>query len=95
MPRVDRNRAGVPASHEAARSGEKATAVCPFCSGGPVSVIDSRHAENHSHTRRVRVCRACKVRWTTYEVTDAEMLELVELRKWKTEMLALIGPPRG
>ena len=90
MPRVGRQKAGIPAF--AGDKGGSSTTACPFCSGGPVSVIDSRRAVGHDHVRRARVCRACKTRWTTYEITDAEMLELVELRKFKATVVALLAP---
>lgn len=89
LPRPGRHKTGVPA-HAKDKKGAGSAMTCPFCQQGPVSVIDSRRAERHSYTRRVRVCRACKVRWATYEITDAEMLELTELREWKAVMVARV-----
>lgn len=49
---------------------------CPFC-GKPTKVIKKRKTEGGRHYRR-RECRHCKERFTTYEVNQAHLLDLLE-----------------
>lgn len=79
---------GVPPSF--AGGGGSTTLSCPSCGGGPISVVDSRPRADANYTRRVRVCHACGVRYTTYEITDTEMTELAELRKFKDIVTGLL-----
>lgn len=43
---------------------------CPACGVNDDKVIDSREAEGGRSIRRRRVCKACAVRFTTYEKTE-------------------------
>lgn len=42
--------------------------ICPNCQAMKTRVIDSRVVKGA--TRRRRVCKRCRQRWTTYEITD-------------------------
>jgi len=57
--------------------------VCPFCSAGDTSVIDSRRNSEGSSIRRRRKCPKCELRFTTYEKTEIELI--VEKRSGNLE----------
>lgn len=51
---------------------------CPFCSCEDTQVIDSRVSEAGDSIRRRRRCIACDKRFTTYEVVELRMPQLVK-----------------
>jgi transcriptional regulator NrdR len=51
---------------------------CPFCGATDTQVIDSRVNEEGDSIRRRRRCQACNKRFTTYEVVELRMPQLVK-----------------
>ena len=51
---------------------------CPFCGAIDTQVIDSRVNEEGDSIRRRRRCQACNKRFTTYEVVELRMPQLVK-----------------
>ncbi|MDA0830520.1 MAG: transcriptional regulator NrdR [Proteobacteria bacterium] len=51
---------------------------CPFCSYEDTQVVDSRVSESGDSIRRRRRCVACDKRFTTYEVVELRMPQLVK-----------------
>lgn len=51
---------------------------CPFCGAIDTQVIDSRVNEEGDSIRRRRRCQACSKRFTTYEVVELRMPQLVK-----------------
>lgn len=51
---------------------------CPFCSDPDTQVIDSRINEEGNTIRRRRKCGACDKRFTTYEVAELQMPQVVK-----------------
>lgn len=51
---------------------------CPECQHVRVGVIDSRYSDAHDAIRRRRECPKCKHRWTTYEITAADLNRINE-----------------
>lgn len=49
---------------------------CPSCHGQPVTVVDSRYIDGMR--RRRRRCPQCNHRWTTVEVSIAELKAMRE-----------------
>lgn len=51
---------------------------CPFCAEHDTRVLDSRLAHDGDQVRRRRECNACKARFTTYEVAELRMPDVVK-----------------
>ena len=51
---------------------------CPFCSYEDTQVVDSRVSESGDSIRRRRRCVACDKRFTTYEVVELRMPQLIK-----------------
>ena len=51
---------------------------CPFCSYEDTQVVDSRVSESGDSIRRRRRCVVCDKRFTTYEVVELRMPQLVK-----------------
>lgn len=51
---------------------------CPFCGGLETRVIDSRTAREGRSIRRRRACGECEERFTTYEVIDEMLTDVVK-----------------
>jgi transcriptional repressor NrdR len=51
---------------------------CPYCGATDTQVIDSRVNEEGDSIRRRRRCQACNKRFTTYEVVELRMPQLVK-----------------
>ena len=47
---------------------------CPVCKSENVYVIDSRKVDGS--IRRRKLCRNCESRYTTYEVSDVDMIRI-------------------
>lgn len=48
--------------------------ICPYCSEGETSVIDSREHDRSPQVRRRRECPECDKRFTTYERYQMELV---------------------
>ena len=51
---------------------------CPFCSSQDTRVIDSRLSPDGSKVRRRRECPICGIRFTTYEVAELVMPQVIK-----------------
>ncbi len=51
---------------------------CPFCNEHESRVLDSRLAHEGDQVRRRRECSACKARFTTYEVAELRLPDVVK-----------------
>lgn len=51
---------------------------CPFCSKADTQVIDTRVSEEGDTIRRRRKCPGCNKRFTTYEVPELRMPQVVK-----------------
>ena len=51
---------------------------CPFCAEHDTRVLDSRLAHDGDQVRRRRECTVCKARFTTYEVAELRMPDVVK-----------------
>jgi transcriptional repressor NrdR len=51
---------------------------CPFCSEHETRVLDSRLAHEGDQVRRRRECGACKARFTTFEVAELRLPDVVK-----------------
>ncbi|GBG15254.1 transcriptional repressor NrdR [Novimethylophilus kurashikiensis] len=51
---------------------------CPFCGADDTQVIDSRVNDEGDTIRRRRRCSACEKRFTTYEVAELHMPQVVK-----------------
>ncbi len=51
---------------------------CPFCGVQDTRVIDSRLAGDGDQVRRRRECSACKERFTTFEVAELALPQIVK-----------------
>ena len=58
---------------------------CPFCSYEDTQVVDSRVSESGDSIRRRRRCVACDKRFTTYEVVELRMPQLVKSNSSREE----------
>ncbi len=47
---------------------------CPKCQENDTRVVDSREHPMYNWVKRRRECKECMNRWTTYEVSDHELL---------------------
>jgi transcriptional regulator NrdR family protein len=50
---------------------------CPFCGESDTGVIDSRPTKDKSSIRRRRQCLVCAGRFTTYEATPDQLMQLL------------------
>ncbi len=50
--------------------------VCPYCDKDETNVIDSRKNNDGKSIRRRRECPTCKIRFTTYEKAEIELVVL-------------------
>ena len=50
--------------------------VCPYCNKEETNVIDSRKNNDGKSIRRRRECPTCKIRFTTYEKAEIELVVL-------------------
>ena len=50
--------------------------VCPYCDKVETNVIDSRKNNDGKSIRRRRECPTCKIRFTTYEKAEIELVVL-------------------
>lgn len=50
--------------------------VCPYCNKVETNVIDSRKNNDGKSIRRRRECPTCKIRFTTYEKAEIELVVL-------------------
>jgi len=48
--------------------------VCPYCEKDETNVIDSRKNNDGKSIRRRRECPSCKIRFTTYEKAEIELV---------------------
>ena len=51
---------------------------CPFCGEPDTQVVDTRLAEEGASVRRRRRCSACHKRFTTYELAELRMPQVVK-----------------
>lgn len=51
---------------------------CPFCNADDTSVIDSRVSEDGQKIRRRRRCQSCDKRFTTYEIVELRLPQVVK-----------------
>lgn len=51
---------------------------CPFCNEHETRVLDSRLAQEGDQVRRRRECGACKARFTTFEVAELRLPDVVK-----------------
>jgi transcriptional repressor NrdR len=51
---------------------------CPFCGADETQVVDSRVSEEGDSIRRRRRCLACEKRFTTYEMVELRMPQVVK-----------------
>ena len=51
---------------------------CPFCNEHETRVLDSRLAHEGDQVRRRRECGVCKARFTTYEVAELQLPDVVK-----------------
>lgn len=51
---------------------------CPFCNEHETRVLDSRLADEGDQVRRRRECGVCKARFTTYEVAELRLPDVVK-----------------
>lgn len=51
---------------------------CPFCSEHETRVLDSRLAHDGDQVRRRRECGVCKARFTTFEVAELQLPDVVK-----------------
>ena len=52
---------------------------CPFCGDQDTRVLDSRLASDGEQVRRRRLCILCHARFTTYEVVELNLPQVVKL----------------
>jgi transcriptional repressor NrdR len=58
---------------------------CPFCKAEDTQVIDSRVSDDGDSIRRRRRCVACSKRFTTYEMVEFRMPQVVKQDGSRTE----------
>ncbi len=51
---------------------------CPFCGGNDTRVVDSRLSPEGDRVRRRRECPACGARFTTYEVAELVLPQVIK-----------------
>ena len=65
------------------------TALCPSCGHNKVATIDSRKDKGEWRRRRKR-CEACKHRWSTLEVPEDDLAELLQCREMLVHINELV-----
>jgi transcriptional repressor NrdR len=58
---------------------------CPFCRGDKTQVIDTRESEDGDSIRRRRRCLTCDKRFTTYEMVELRMPQVVKQNGMRSE----------
>jgi len=58
---------------------------CPFCKGEKTQVIDTRESEDGDSIRRRRRCQSCDKRFTTYEMVELRMPQVVKQNGMRSE----------
>ena len=58
---------------------------CPFCKGNDTQVVDTRESEEGDHIRRRRRCLSCDKRFTTYEIVELRMPQVVKQNGMRSE----------
>ena len=58
---------------------------CPFCKGPDTQVVDTRESEEGDSIRRRRRCLSCDKRFTTYEVVELRMPQVVKQNGMRSE----------
>jgi transcriptional repressor NrdR len=58
---------------------------CPFCKGPDTQVVDTRESEEGDSIRRRRRCLSCDKRFTTYEIVELRMPQVVKQNGMRSE----------
>jgi len=58
---------------------------CPFCKGPDTQVVDTRESEDGESIRRRRRCLTCDKRFTTYEIVELRMPQIVKQNGMRSE----------
>jgi transcriptional repressor NrdR len=58
---------------------------CPFCKGEKTQVVDTRESEDGDTIRRRRRCLSCDKRFTTYEMVELRMPQVVKQNGMRSE----------
>jgi len=58
---------------------------CPFCKGDKTQVVDTRESEDGDTIRRRRRCLSCDKRFTTYEMIELRMPQVVKQNGMRSE----------
>ncbi|HET7833342.1 MAG TPA: transcriptional regulator NrdR [Gallionella sp.] len=58
---------------------------CPFCKGPDTQVVDTRESEEGNSIRRRRRCLSCDKRFTTYEMVELRMPQVVKQNGTRSE----------
>ena len=58
---------------------------CPFCKGDKTQVVDTRESEDGDSIRRRRRCLSCDKRFTTYEMVELRMPQVVKQNGMRSE----------
>ena len=58
---------------------------CPFCKGEDTQVVDTREFDEGEHIRRRRRCLSCDKRFTTYEIVELRMPQVVKQNGMRSE----------
>jgi transcriptional repressor NrdR len=58
---------------------------CPFCKGDKTQVVDTRESEDGDSIRRRRRCLTCDKRFTTYEMIELRMPQIVKQNGMRSE----------
>jgi transcriptional repressor NrdR len=58
---------------------------CPFCKGEKTQVVDTRESEDGDSIRRRRRCLSCDKRFTTYEMVEMRMPQVVKQNGMRSE----------
>ena len=57
----------------------------PFCKGNDTQVVDTRKSKEAEHIRRRRRCLSCDKRFTTYEIVELRMPQVVKQNGKRSE----------
>lgn len=62
--------------------------ICPQCGQGEAGVTDSRPTARLGAIRRRRVCAACNFRWTTLEIAESTIDDMIDAARanWSAEL---------
>ena len=58
---------------------------CPFCKNSETQVVDTRDSEDNNSIRRRRRCLSCDKRFTTYEMVELRMPQVVKQNGMRSE----------